>query len=73
MVVACHPHWKRKAPSRKTRDAVLDALTRCGPLTALEIAIETGKRLAWICPALDSLRVNSRVWLDDDAKFRKVE
>lgn len=73
MVTACHPHWKRRVPSKATRELVLDALRRCGPMTAYEVAAETNKRLAWVCPTLDHLRIRGRVELGEDFRFRKVE
>lgn len=64
--------WKRKLPSPATREAVLEALKRCGPLTACEVAAETHKRLAWVCPTLDHLRIRGSVEFES-GKFRKVE
>ncbi len=73
MVAPAHPHWKRRVPSKRTREAVLDALRRCGPLTASEIAAEAQKRMASVCPTLDHLRIRGAVELCDDNRFRRVE
>lgn len=72
MVQASHPHWKRRRSSAATRAAVVAVLQANGPLTALDIACETRKlRRAWVCVALDDLRVKGRV-VEDGGKFELV-
>lgn len=73
MVVACHPHWRRKQPSRKTRDAVLWALRSQTALTVDELASEANLPRDRAGRTLDHLRVRQLVELGDDGKFRKVE
>ena len=72
MVQAAHPHWRRKRSGKKTRDLVVDALLRCGPLTALEIACEVKLRCQWVCVALDDLRIRGRVESGEQGKFQLV-
>lgn len=71
--MVARPYWRRKQPSERTREAVLDVLRRSGPLTACEIAAEAHKRLHSVYPTLDWLRIAGAVELVDDFKFRKVE
>ncbi len=71
MVQASHPHWKRRRSSAATRAAVLAALRSSGALTALELAVEARLRRAWVCTALDDLRVRGVV-AEDGGRFELV-
>lgn len=65
-------HWRRKRPSKKTRNAVLWALRGAVSMNPHELAAETGMAWRRVCAALNDLNVHGQVELED-GKYRRTE
>jgi hypothetical protein len=64
--------WRKRRPSRKTRDAVLWALRGGAALCPHDLAGETGMDWRRVCTALDDLSVRGLVELDG-TKYRRTD